>query len=303
MLGLMQQQPLLISSLLDPCGAASRRRRGRLGNRPGGHAPRAPGAETERRARRLVRALQGLGVRPQDRVGTLAWNGYRHLEIYYAVVRHAGGLPHDQSAALAPTRSPTSSTTPRTACCSSIPPSCRWSAGIAARIKDQRARRGGDDRRGRHAGAAAAGRHALLCYEELMDAADDDFAWPELRREHRLALCYTSGTTGQPEGRAVQPPLHGAARLRDRAAGRARPARRATASCRSCRCSTSTPGACPMPRAWSAPSWCFPGRHLDGASLHELFEPGGVTLSRRRADRLAGPAAPPASQRREASAR
>ena len=40
--------------------------------------------ETERRSRRLVRALQGLGVKPQDRVGTLAWNGYRHLEVYYA---------------------------------------------------------------------------------------------------------------------------------------------------------------------------------------------------------------------------
>ena len=40
--------------------------------------------ETERRSRRLVRVLQRLEIGEGDRVGTLAWNGYRHLEVYYA---------------------------------------------------------------------------------------------------------------------------------------------------------------------------------------------------------------------------
>src|SRR5436309_12614683 len=39
----------------------------------------------ERRAKRLARALQRLGIRPGDRVGTLAWNTYRHFELYYAI--------------------------------------------------------------------------------------------------------------------------------------------------------------------------------------------------------------------------
>jgi len=37
------------------------------------------------RARRLANALECLGVRPGDNVATIAWNGYRHIEIYYAV--------------------------------------------------------------------------------------------------------------------------------------------------------------------------------------------------------------------------
>ena len=83
MLGLMQQQPLLISSLLTH--AARHHGAPRWCRRPATAAPTAPTwAETERRARRLARVLQGLGVKPQDRVGTLAWNDHRHLELYYA---------------------------------------------------------------------------------------------------------------------------------------------------------------------------------------------------------------------------
>ena len=41
-------------------------------------------ADLGRRARQLAHALTKLGVRQGDRVATLAWNGYRHLEVYYA---------------------------------------------------------------------------------------------------------------------------------------------------------------------------------------------------------------------------
>ena len=98
MLGLMQQQPLLISSLLTPRGAASRAaprwcRRPATGARITPPGPRPSAARGGWCACCKVSASQ-----PQDRVGTLAWNDYRHLEIYYADVRHAGDLPHDQSA-------------------------------------------------------------------------------------------------------------------------------------------------------------------------------------------------------------
>ena len=83
MLGLMQQQPLLISSLLTH--AARHHASAEVVSATGqGATHHTTWAETERRARRLVRVLQGLGVEAQDRVGTLAWNDHRHLEIYYA---------------------------------------------------------------------------------------------------------------------------------------------------------------------------------------------------------------------------
>ena len=83
MLGLMQQRPLLISSLL--AHAARHHADAEVVSATGdGGTHHTTWGETERRARRLVRALQGLGVKPQDRVGTLAWNDHRHLEIYYA---------------------------------------------------------------------------------------------------------------------------------------------------------------------------------------------------------------------------
>src|SRR5580704_16896540 len=83
MLGLMQQQPLLISSLL--VHAARHHGSAEVVSATGsGATHHSTWAATERRARPLVRVLQGLGVAAQDRVGTLAWNDYRHLVIYYA---------------------------------------------------------------------------------------------------------------------------------------------------------------------------------------------------------------------------
>ena len=84
MLGLMQQQPLLISSLLTFAarhhGAAEI-----VSNTVEGPRHRYTYRDAERRARCLARALERLGVQQGDRVGTLAWNGYRHYELYFAV--------------------------------------------------------------------------------------------------------------------------------------------------------------------------------------------------------------------------
>ena len=85
MLGLMQQQPLLISSFIRHAA----RNHGaievisRLGDDSGMH--RTNYAEVEKRSRRLMRVLQRLGVKPGDCVATLAWNSHRHLELYYAI--------------------------------------------------------------------------------------------------------------------------------------------------------------------------------------------------------------------------
>src|SRR5664279_6170046 len=80
--GQMMQMPLLISSLITHAA----RHAGDteiVSKRVEGDLHRYTWSEAELRARKLAQALWRLGCQPGDRVGTLAWNGYRHLEIYY----------------------------------------------------------------------------------------------------------------------------------------------------------------------------------------------------------------------------
>src|SRR5271155_1112239 len=83
MLGLMQSHGLLISTVLKH--AARHHATGEILSRNHQNSTdRSNWAELESRARRLARVLKHLGVAAGDRVGTLAWNGTRHLEVYYA---------------------------------------------------------------------------------------------------------------------------------------------------------------------------------------------------------------------------
>src|SRR6201995_2991239 len=83
MLGLMQSPNLMISAILTH--AARNHATAEVISRTHENTThRYTWADVERRSRRLVRVLQRLGVGREDRVGTLAWNGYRHLEVYYA---------------------------------------------------------------------------------------------------------------------------------------------------------------------------------------------------------------------------
>ena len=82
--GLMMQQPLLISSLL----VHAERHHGDqevVSRRVEGDIHRTTFREIAVRSRRMANALAGLGVTASQRVATLAWNGYRHMELYYAV--------------------------------------------------------------------------------------------------------------------------------------------------------------------------------------------------------------------------
>ena len=84
MLGLMQNQPLLQSSLIE-FAAANHGDTEIVSRRVEGDIHRYTWADAARRARQLAHALDGLGLTTDARVGTLAWNGYRHLELYYGV--------------------------------------------------------------------------------------------------------------------------------------------------------------------------------------------------------------------------
>jgi len=100
MLGLMQPQPLLLSSIITH--AARHHGGGEVVSKlTDGSLHRSTYAEVGRRARRLARVLLGLGVQPGDRVATLAWNGCRHLELFYAVCG-MGAICHAVNPRLAP---------------------------------------------------------------------------------------------------------------------------------------------------------------------------------------------------------
>ncbi len=95
MLGQMMQVPLTIPSLLEfaaryhgDCEIVSRTVEGPI------HRYRY--ADLARRAKQVANALRGLGLGQGDIVGTLAWNGYRHLELYYGVAGIGARLPHHE---------------------------------------------------------------------------------------------------------------------------------------------------------------------------------------------------------------
>src|SRR3981081_909581 len=84
MQGLMMEQPLLISGLLQHA-AKHHGDTEIVSKNVDGSIHRYGYRDALARAGRLANALKRLGVQPGDRVATLAWNGFRHFEIYYAV--------------------------------------------------------------------------------------------------------------------------------------------------------------------------------------------------------------------------
>jgi 3-(methylthio)propionyl---CoA ligase len=276
MLGLMQQQPLLISSLLTH--AARHHARAEVVSATGqGTTHHSTWAETESRARRLVRVLQGLGVGAQDRVGTLAWNDYRHLEIYYA----ASGMQaicHTINPRLAPDDIAYIINDAGDSVLFVDPGFAPLISGIAAKIKDNvRAIVMMTDAAGMVTLDPPGGMR-LLCYDQLMDAADDDYAWPSFDENTASALCYTSGTTGRPKGVLYS---HRSTVIHAYAI--------ALPDVLSLRATSRILPVVPMfhVNAWGIPyataltgaALVLPGRHLDGASLARLLNQERVTMT------------------------
>jgi acyl-CoA synthetase (AMP-forming)/AMP-acid ligase II len=271
--GLMQQQPLLISNLL----VHAERHHGEqqvVSRRVEGDLHRCTYKDLAERSRRAANAVAGLGVKFGDRVATLAWNGYRHMELYYGV-SGSGAVLHTLNPRLHPDQ-------------------VVWIAdhaedqvlffdltflplveAIAGRVKTIKAFVAMTDRAHMPASSKVPG---LLCYEELLEAASPDYAWPSFDENTASSLCYTSGTTGNPKGALYS---HRSTVLHTYAA--------ALPDSLSCSARDVILPVVPMfhVNAWGLPyAACmvgarlvFPGPHLDGKSLHELFESEGVTVS------------------------
>jgi acyl-CoA synthetase (AMP-forming)/AMP-acid ligase II len=269
MQGLMMDVPLMISSLIrhadryhGDAEIVSRTIEGPI--------HRYSYRDAHARSRRLARALARLGVGDATRVGTLAWNSYRHFELYYAIsgmgaITHTINprLFHDQLVYIVNHAEDAIVFFDATfvALVEKLAPVCKsvkqWVALTDA------------------AHLPRAKVPGLLCYEELVAAENDDFDWPEFDENTAATLCYTSGTTGNPKGvlfshRSTL--LHAyAISLPDTKGLSAR---------------SSVLAVVPMfhVNAWGIPyaaplvgaKLVFPGCALDGASLYELIETEGV---------------------------
>lgn len=272
MLGQMMTLPLTIPSLLEH----AQRYHGDteiVSCLPGGALHRYTYADAHQRARQAAAALTRLGVKPGDRVGTLAWNGYRHFELYYAI-SGMGGVTHTINPRLFPEQVAwiirhaedkvvcfDESFAPLVAEIAAQCPSVKhWVA-----LSDAAQMPTADENR-------------LLCYETLLAGEPATFDWPTIDEHAAAALCYTSGTTGNPKGvlyshRATL--LHAlSSSLPDSLSLSAREI---------------VAPIVPMfhVNAWGLPysaalvgaKLVLPGAGLDGESVFRLFEQEGVTFS------------------------
>ncbi len=148
-----------------------------------------------KRCRQLAQALPKLGIKQGDRVGTLAWNGYRHLELYYGV-SGTGAVLH--------TINPRLFTEQMSFVINHASDKVLFIditflpilEGLQGQLDNVQ-----------HIVVMTDRSHMpdttldnVLCYEELIDAESSDYQWPEFDENAASSICYTSGTTGNPKG-------------------------------------------------------------------------------------------------------
>jgi acyl-CoA synthetase (AMP-forming)/AMP-acid ligase II len=273
LMGQMMSQPLLISSIIE----FAARHYGQVeivSRRVEGDLHRYTYRDCHRRSRRIAHALQGLGVRMGDRVATLAWNGYRHMELYYGV-SGSGAVLHTINPRLHPEQIAYIANHAEDQYLFFDLTFLPLIEAVAAHCKTVKAFVLMADRDRMPPETRIAN---LLCYEDLVASSSDDYEWPQFDENSAASLCYTSGTTGNPKGALYS---HRSTVLHSY--GSAMPnALNVSAA------DTVLP-VVPMfhVNAWGLPysvllsgaKLVFPGAALDGKSLYELFESEGVTFS------------------------
>ncbi len=269
---LIQDQPLLISSLIR-YSAQYHGNREIVSRAADKKIHRITYADLYKRIQQLAHALGSLGAKPGDRIGTVAWNSFRHLEVYYAtsgtgcichtinprlfseqliyIINHA----EDKFLFIDPTF---------VGLIEELSPNLKGLKGVIV--------------------MCAAGEmpdttlQNVYCYEDLIGEHEEHYEWPLFDENTASSLCYTSGTTGNPKGVLYS--------------------HRSTVLHSWCASSVDALGICnsdsllvivPLFHAngWGTPyaaPMCgakivFPGPHLDGESLVELIQDEEVTLS------------------------
>src|ERR671924_671995 len=148
------------------------------------------------RVNRLAGALKRLGIKPGDRVATLSFNNYRHLELYYAVPC-MGAVLHTLNLRLFPQHLEFIVNDAEDKVLFVDQPLVGLLKPLAGKIPSVKNFVLMTD------GAPAPPDHGLgemLDYETLLAAESDAYPWPKLSERMACAMCYTSGTTGNPKG-------------------------------------------------------------------------------------------------------
>ncbi len=273
MLGLMQSQPLLISTLVE----FAERHHGDaqiVSRRVEGDIHRYTYRDMAARARQLANTLDAEGLAASARVASLAWNGYRHLEMYYGV-SGSGRVLHTINPRLHPDQVAwiVNHAEDEVLCFdltflpivqavhAKCPTVRRWVALCDA------------DRLPQDTGIPQ-----LTSYESWIGAASSEYAWPVFDENSASSLCYTSGTTGHPKGVLYS---HRSSVLHAYAA--------ALPDVMGLSASDSVLPVVPMfhVNAWGIPysaplTGCklvFPGPALDGKSVYDLMDAEGVTFA------------------------
>ncbi len=273
MLGLMQQRSLLISNIID-FAALYHADTEIVSRRVEGDIHRTTYADVAKRAKQVANALDAWKVPRSARVATLAWNGYRHFELYYGVSGSARVL-HTVNPRLHPDQMAwiVNHAEDEVMCfdmtflplIKAIAPKCLTVKHYVA-LCDEAAL------------PSDSGIANLVSYEAWIAKQSTDYAWPQFDENLASSLCYTSGTTGNPKGVLYS---HRSTMLHAMA----------SASVDSIGISgidTVLP-VVPMfhVNAWGLPylmpmvgaKVVFPGAALDGKSIYELFEAEKVTFS------------------------
>ena len=273
MYGQMMHMPLLTSTLLVH---AERHHADQqiVSRRVEGDIHRYTYADLAKRTRQLAKAVAALGVANGERVATLAWNGYRHMELYYAV---------SGSGRVLNTINPRLHADQVTFIADHAENQVLFFdmtflplvESIASRVKTVRHFVALIDKDKMPESTSIPN---LLCYEDLIAGQNDQFTWPVLDEQEAATLCYTSGTTGNPKGVLYS---HRSTLLHTFAA--------ALPDSLNCSATDVILPVVPMfhVNAWGLPyaacmtgaKLVFPGAGLDGKSLYDLFEAEGVTMA------------------------
>ncbi len=194
MLGLMQDRPLLISSLVEH--AATFHPATEIVSRlPEGTVHRTNWRDMCFLSRQVAQAMQVLGVQAGDRVGTLAWNSYRHLSLYYGV-SGSGAVLHTVNPRLFPEQIDYIINHAEDQVLFFDVGFAPLVAQLAPSLKSVKHYVVMTDR----AHMPELDLPNLHCFDELMAAQSTRFTWPEFEERSASSLCYTSGTTGNPKG-------------------------------------------------------------------------------------------------------
>ncbi len=273
MLGLMQDRPLLISQIID--FAANYYSDVEIVSRTvEGPIHRYGYGDAHKRSKKLAEALQGLGIKLGDRVGTIAWNTYRHFECYFGI-SGIGAVLHTINPRLAPDHITYIANHAEDQIILVDLNLLPIVEGVIAHLKTVKHVVVMTDRAHMPASSKIP---SLLCYEELIADKPGTLRWPDFDEKTASSLCYTSGTTGNPKGVLYS---HRSTLIHTMMAS--------NGSVIPMDPDTTVLPVVPMfhANAWglvyAAPiagaKLVFPGAKLDGASVYELLDKEQVTLS------------------------